>query len=140
MRQYVLENRVAEPSCGKLLDHLTKASGLVVEAAKHDVLNAELCEHHRRLHRVGCERGVDDHRQRGMPSEQFTSLPQFESADGPGIENDQIHGTLADGEQQRTPAIDDREGVISREGDLQLGGEWGREAGEDFHGWRCRLS
>jgi hypothetical protein len=30
--------------------------------------------------------------------------------------------------------------VFSREGDLQLGGEWGREAGEDFQGWRCRLS
>jgi hypothetical protein len=41
-----------------------------------------------------------------MPSEQFTSLPQFESTGGPRIQNDEIHGTLTDREQQRAPAID----------------------------------
>ena len=41
-----------------------------------------------------------------MPGEQFTSLPHFESTYGPGIENHEIHGPFADGEQQRTPAID----------------------------------
>jgi hypothetical protein len=53
-----------------------------------------------------------------MPSEQFTSLPQFESPRGSRIQYHQIYGTLPDGEQQRAPAIDYREGVFPREGDV----------------------
>jgi len=74
-----------------------KATWLVIEVGEHDVLRPELCEHHCGLDRVGHEGGVDHHRQRGMPNEQFTSLPQFESAGGPGIKNDEIDGALADG-------------------------------------------
>jgi hypothetical protein len=53
-----------------------------------------------------------------MPSEQFTSLPQFEPAGGPRIQDDQLDGTFADGEKERTPAIDYGEGVFPRERDL----------------------
>ena len=68
----------------------------------------------------------------GCRASSSRACPNSSPPDGPGIENDEIDGPLADGEQQRAPAIDDREGVFSREGDVELGGEWGREAGEDF--------
>ena len=53
-----------------------------------------------------------------MPSEQFTSLSQFEPSGGPGIQNDQINGELSNGQQKRAPAVDYREGVFPGESDL----------------------
>ena len=123
MRQYVPKNRVTETRCRELAEHLAESAGLVIEASEHDVLDSELCEHHGCLHGIRREGGIDHHRQRWMPSEQLTGLPQFETTGGPGIQNDQIHGFLPYGDQQRTPVIDYREGVIPRESQFQLSGE-----------------
>ena len=133
MRQYVLQHRVAESRRGELGEHLAESPGFVVEATEYDVLYTELCEHDGCLHGIRRQGGVDHHRKSRMPSEQLTGLPQFEPTGGPGIQNDQIHGVLPYGDQQRTPVFDYREGVIPRESQIQLSGEWGREAGEDFH-------
>src|SRR4051812_49299994 len=110
-RQF-LEHAVAEREAWDRFDEFQKAAGVVVESTEGHVLDAGLREPHERLDGGGCERGVDDDRQRRELSPNLLERLHFDRTRGAGIGDDEISDEVLHSGVKLTPGEYRGEGVL----------------------------